>query len=846
MLVKKKRFYTLEDIKKQIVFTPPLFILLVTVVAISSLYLIFNLQQKNEIQKLNQEQILTNSKILQDYISTLNQTTNTSLDSIEINLSNNTYEIKGLFNKIQALDTNILNFEKIRSYLKELEQVQDVTFLVFNYKNYEIFYGEDIIEQLRLLTNSQIKTEKFTSHMLKNIEYIGDKNLIYWIDNKKRNIQLSYFLKVNDFYIGAFSKIDDMKIITKQTILKLINEDFVKLKDAHIFFYDKASEYCFNYYDRKKYTTINFENIQKNIDKNLLVELPKYNYVVGIKNESLNKQIEKIKIDYEGKFLISLFISMFIAIVLIISSNLFGKFLSTIFQRYNQRIERKNYLFKKWKDRYELAIIASNDGLWDLDLNTNKIFFSNKWLEMYGYERGEINSFDEWLNLVHPDERKLVEEKFDEHLKGKSENLICEYRLKAKDKSYKWVLIRGKAFITDNSNRVLLMSMNIDERMNLIKDLKNVELLTDFGRIVIFKWENNQNLDVKFVSKSIESYGYKVDDFMNNKLSYLDFVHSDDRQMLLEEIKKSINENKESFTNIFRVIDAKNKSKWIYNRNIIIKDDYGNVVELYGYLNDITKMKLKEEDLKKQIKEELDKSLYKDRLLIQQNKLASMGEMLGNIAHQWRQPLNNVNLLIHLIRDNHENITPEKLNKLIKNAKEQIDFMSQTIDDFTEFYKPTKDKKRFRLLNTIQKSLTIVNAPLEKNNVIVDIKSIDAEIENYENEFEQVIVNIINNAIDAAKIKKEENLHINFIPKILINVSKDEEFVIVNIFNNCGNIPSDILERVFEPYFTTKFQDQGTGIGLYMSKIIIENNMNGYIDVKNKEDGVEFIIKLPI
>ena len=220
-----------------------------------------------------------------------------------------------------------------------------------------------------------------------------------------------------------------------------------------------------------------------------------------------------------------------------------------------------------------------------------------------------------------------------------------------------------------------------------------------------------------------------------------------------------------------------------------------------------------------------------------------MGEMLGNIAHQWRQPLNNVNLLIHLIRDNHENITNDKLNKLIKNAKEQIDFMSQTIDDFTEFYKPTKDKKRFRLLNTIQKSLTIVNAPLQKNGILVDIKSIDIEIENYENEFEQVIVNIINNAIDAAKIKKKE---IDFIPKIEINISKNEEYVIVKMFNNCGNIPKNILERVFEPYFTTKFQDQGTGIGLYMSKIIIESNMKGNIDVQNINDGVEFVIKLPI
>jgi len=225
MFARNKKFYTLDDIKKQIVFTPPLFIILVTVIAIFLLYANFNLQQKNEIQKLNQEQILSNSKVLQDYITTLNQTTNTRLDNIEINLSNFTYEIKGLVNNNEKVYAN--DYFNLKEYLKEIEQNQDITFLVFDTYDYNVIYGKDLIEQLRLLTNSQIKSTQFTSHMLKNIEYIADKNLIYWIDNKKRKIQLSYFLKVKEYYVGAFSKIDDMKIITKQTILKLINEEYI-------------------------------------------------------------------------------------------------------------------------------------------------------------------------------------------------------------------------------------------------------------------------------------------------------------------------------------------------------------------------------------------------------------------------------------------------------------------------------------------------------------------------------------------------------------------------------------------------------------------------------------------
>ena len=522
--------------------------------------------------------------------------------------------------------------------------------------------------------------------MLKNIRYIGDNNLMYNIDNQKRNIQLSYLKNIEslNIFLGAYSKIDDMELLTKKVILDSIYAKSKTLSNAHFYFYDINEGTVFNYYMKDKLKDVseieNFEQISQN---DLSYIFPKYQNKIFIKNNPLRKEKKLIDEQYKTKIIISYLLVIFVALFLILTANIFGRFISTIFNRYNRRLERKNFLFKKWKDRYELAIIASNDGLWDMDLRTKKIFFSNKWLDMFGYKRNDVQNFDEWLSLVHEDDKQKVLNEYKKHINKQSEHFICEYRLKDKMGNYKWILVRGKEF---NSNRMLMMSMNIDERMKLTKELRNVELLTEFGRIVIFRWGNDKDLSVKFVSKSINTYGYDEDDF-NKNMKFFDFVYKDDVNQLNVVIKKAISSDANSFTSIHRVYDKNMQIKWVYNRTILIKDDNGNVIEFYGYLNDITKLKMNEEELKEKIKLELEKNIEKDRLLIQQNKLASMGEMLGNIAHQWRQPLNNINLLIYFIRDSYGKISQLELNETIKDAKLQIDYMSQTIDDFRNFYK---------------------------------------------------------------------------------------------------------------------------------------------------------------
>ena len=147
----------------------------------------------------------------------------------------------------------------------------------------------------------------------------------------------------------------------------------------------------------------------------------------------------------------------------------------------------------------------------------------------------------------------------------------------------------------------------------------------------------------------------------------------------------------------------------------------------------------------------------------------------------------------------------------------------------------------FDIKESILQCLKIVHASIEKNKIKLNILGEPLSINGFENEFEQVIVNILNNAIDAKIVKSQT---IKFDAKIEINIFQEDKNIVISIFNNCGNIDEKIIERIFEPYFTTKFEDQGTGIGLYMTKVIIEKNMKGKIEAKNLNDGVEFIIKL--
>jgi C4-dicarboxylate-specific signal transduction histidine kinase len=265
-------------------------------------------------------------------------------------------------------------------------------------------------------------------------------------------------------------------------------------------------------------------------------------------------------------------------------------------------------------------------------------------------------------------------------------------------------------------------------------------------------------------------------------------------------------------------------------------------------VNDSLEEKSKElkelnENLEYRVISEVSKRQKQEQLLIQQSKLAAMGEMIGNIAHQWRQPLNALSLVLQNIHFSYKinDLNDEFMDNSMQKANLLTNTMSNTIDDFRNFFKPNKEKKVFSLNENIIKTVSMVDSSLENNNIEL-IKNInqDVYIFGFPNEFSQVILNIINNAKDALIENNIENKKIN------IDLSKDLKYAYIIISDNAGGIPNNIIGKIYDPYFTTKEEGKGTGIGLYMSKTIIEENMQGYIFVENEDQGAKFTIKIPI
>ena len=263
-------------------------------------------------------------------------------------------------------------------------------------------------------------------------------------------------------------------------------------------------------------------------------------------------------------------------------------------------------------------------------------------------------------------------------------------------------------------------------------------------------------------------------------------------------------------------------------------------------LNQTLKMKVKELDefnqtLHNKVKQEVQKQREKENLLIQQSKQAALGEMIGNIAHQWRQPISAVSAIMMNIKWTSIANGVEKnfLDERINEANEQLNFMSQTIDDFRNFFKPDKEKEDFDLVDEIQRAYKLLEATLQHNNVTVKINANGKFIAHgYPNEFSQVIFNIISNAKDV--LIQREIHH----PEITINIYQDEENIYCEVIDNGGGIDEKYLNKIFEPYFTTK-DVNGTGIGLYISKEIIHKHMKGTLNATNTEKGAKFTISIP-
>ncbi len=404
--------------------------------------------------------------------------------------------------------------------------------------------------------------------------------------------------------------------------------------------------------------------------------------------------------------------------------------------------------------------------------------------------------------------------------------LICIYLIYLPSNNVSRILERYKTLLL-RKNKIL------EERIKQrTKEQDTLLSLFDQADTVLFKWEHSSN-QLLYVSKSIiRITGYLEQDFLSESIKYIDCIHKDDMKDYKKQYHVAIERNLQFYERKpYRIITKEAQIKWIHDYTLFVRNSIGEITNSVGYITDITLL------------------IDHDRNVAHQTKMASLGEMIGHISHQWRQPLSTITtaasgLKMHKELDIMDDETFfHSIDGIMRNSQ----YLSETIDYFTNYIKKNQEHSLFELNTAIESNLQLIEANIKINNITI-ISNIHGDVKIYGNVHEliQVTMNIINNAIDILKNKENARL-------ISLSTKISSDLVHISIKDNAGGIPTEIINKIFDPYFTTKHQSQGTGLGLYMSHNII-NNMNGQLLVENVNyiheskhyEGAQFTIVLPI
>jgi len=426
----------------------------------------------------------------------------------------------------------------------------------------------------------------------------------------------------------------------------------------------------------------------------------------------------------------------------------------------------------------------------------------------------------------------------------------------------------------------LLNNITFEEKKSnyfFVYEIKNLQGGDDFARLLVnpnrpdlvgklistnFKDASGKNFREEFLKniretgESFTQYQYKKpnESEAKLKLSYFKYheklnwviavgVYLDDieNEILLKRQNLEINIKKQIYQNIVLFLLFLTIAIIV---SIVISQQINNVLKNYQkkVSEDAKLLENLNSTLQMRVQIEIEKNREKEQLLVEKSRFIALGEMISNIAHQWRQPLSELSSILMNIKFKHDlNALDDKtMQKKSDEASKVIEYMSHTIDDFRNFFMPKKDSETFFIHNVIDSVMTIISSSLEYNNINVGIE-IDKKIKvnTYLNEYQQVVLNIMNNAKDVLMESNKKNR------LILIKSSEESNSVILSIEDNGGGILTKPKNKIFEPYFSTKSASNGTGIGLYMSKIIIDKNMNGKLRVVNTSQGAKFLINIP-
>jgi len=533
---------------------------------------------------------------------------------------------------------------------------------------------------------------------------------------------------------------------------------------------------------------------------------------------------------------------------------------------------------KLQKQRYSDAIDGSRAGLWHWNLQDNTVFFSHSWKAMLGYEDDELkNEFATWKQRVHPDDLEQAMQTIQNNINKKTNFFQVIHRLRHKNGDWVWIDSRGKTFYDDQGNPVRMVGTHTDITMLKNSEEKNLLHAKRSDALLALPQLNDTLSEEEFMQKSMEF----CEDLTHSVISFIHFVNDDEKT--IELVTWSNRTLKNYCHAVFdRHYPADQAGIWaeaLRQKKGLIFNDYasapnkkglpeghahlerfislpvmeeGKVVMLCGVGNktsDYNEMELESLQLIANqtwqlVQKKRNQAKLKEAqgLLMVKSRHAAMGEMLSMLAHQWRQPLSIINMSINniLLDLQLDAFKQEELETQLQDMMSQTQYLSNTIDDFRNFFKPSKQQEMEALHTTIENALILLNPSFTSN-------GIKATFENktitknkfYTKELLQVLISILTNAKEALIQTNIAN------PKITVHVSENKTTISIKITDNAGGIDQKILDKVFDPYFSTKQKKDGTGLGLYMSKVIVEKHLFGEIRVSNVSNGACFELLLP-
>lgn len=397
------------------------------------------------------------------------------------------------------------------------------------------------------------------------------------------------------------------------------------------------------------------------------------------------------------------------------------------------------------------------------------------------------------------------------------------------------------------TRKLLLKSEYLSQDLMAVKE--RLMIATTSAQIGVWDFDIQEN---HLVWDEIMFQIYRLDreDFSSNFDAWTSSLHPDDRALLETTLREAI-ENNRTFDTIFRIIWPNGQERYIKAYAVTIQDGHGVPHHVIGVNYDITETENLKRHLEKRVEEELAKQREQEQVLIQQSKLAAMGQMISAISQQWNQPLNAVSLYLQdlLSAQRNHQLNDQLLKENIEKSRQQIKFMSKTIDNFQNFFDPDTEDKDLNLQEIIRNTLSLFQAQLDNHEIQVTYhcdQEMNYPLRGNANHLQQSLASLVSNAIEAI-IARQDKESDRFKGQLDIRLKPHKEYYSMEIEDNGIGLSEQVQRKAFEPYFSTKKQQEGAGIGLYITRTIIQKYFHGRVELFPVESGGAMVrLRLPI